>query len=280
MSHQDQVFIKMCEDIIKENVSTSNHPTRTKWADGTPAHTIKKFGVINRYDLSKEFPALTLRPVPFKSAIDEILWIWQKKSNKISELNSKIWDAWATYKEDGEKTIGKAYGYQLAKKYDFGDGVLRDQVDNVLHLLKNDPNSRRIMTNIFNFDDLKDMGLQPCAFQMIFNVSGKKLNGMLIQRSQDILTANGWNVMQYAVLMHMFAQVSDLETNEFIHVINDAHIYDRHVDQVKELIKRKTFPAPTFQMNKDIKNFYDFTVSDFSLDNYQTGEQIKVEVAI
>ncbi|MDR2458288.1 MAG: thymidylate synthase [Clostridiales Family XIII bacterium] len=271
MSYQDEVFIKMCTDILETGVSTDNHKTRTKWLDGTPAHTIKKFGIVNRYDLSKEFPALTLRPVPFKNAIDEILWIWQKKSNKTSDLNSQIWDLW----KDEDGTIGKAYGYQLGIKYNFGSNRIMDQVDNIIWQLKNTPNSRRMITNIFNFADLKDMGLEPCAYSMSFNVTGNKLNGLLNQRSQDVLTANAWNVLQYSVLLHIFAQISDLKIGEFVHVINDVHIYDRHIDIIEKLIKKDVYPAPKFIINKDKKNFYDFTVDDFVLENYKTGEQIK-----
>ncbi len=270
MSLTDQLFIKMCEDILDHGFSSEGQKVRPRWEDGTPAHTIKNFGVVNRYDLSREFPALTLRPTAIKSAVDEILWIWQKKSNNIHELNSKIWDQWA----DEEGSIGKAYGYQLGIPYRFPHGTM-DQVDNVLWQLKNQPYSRRILTNLFNFQDLMEMGLEPCAYSMTFNVTGKRLNGILNQRSQDILAANNWNVVQYAVLLHLFAQVSDLEVGELVHVIADAHIYDRHVPLVKELIQRKPFPAPTLKINPEIKDFYQFTVDDILVENYQTNPQIK-----
>lgn len=277
MSYADKVFINMCDDVLKNGVSTKGTTVRARWNDNTPAYTIKKFGVVNRYDLEKEFPALTLRPVPFKNCIDELLWIWVKKSNNIKDLNSKIWDAWA----NKSGSIGRAYGYQLQKKYDFGGGRVMDQVDNVLYQLKNTPNSRRIMTNIYNFSDLKMMGLEPCAYSMTFNVTNGKLNGILNQRSQDILTANAWNVCQYAVLIHMFAHVSGLKVGEFVHVISDAHIYNKHIDLVKDLIKRKPFKAPKFVLNKKVKDFYSFKVEDFSLVDYKAGEQIKnIEVAI
>lgn len=276
MSYADQVFKDMCLDIINNGDSTEGREVRPKWQDGAPAHTIKRFGVVNRYDLSKEFPILTLRPVPFKKAIDELLWIWQKKSNKVEDLGSKIWDAWA----DDHGSIGKAYGYQLGKKHKYPEGEF-DQVDRVLYDLKHQPYSRRIMTNIYVHEDLHEMNLYPCAYSMTFNVTGNKLNGILNQRSQDVLVANGWNVSQYATLLHMFAQVSGLEVGEFVHVIADAHIYDRHVPIVKDLIQRESFKGPQLMMNKDITNFYDFTVDDFVLTDYEKNPQIKnIPVAV
>lgn len=276
MSKADQLFVNMCTDIIENGFSSEGQTVRAKWADGVPAHTIKQFGVVNRYNLAEEFPALTLRPTAIKSCVDEVLWIWQKKSNKVSELSTHIWDSWA----DEKGTIGKAYGYQLGIKYKFGQGEM-DQVDNVLWQLKNSPYSRRIMTNIYNFADLSEMGLEPCAYSVTFNVTGKKLNAILNQRSQDTLTANNWNVVQYAVLTHMFAQVSGLEAGELVHVIADAHIYDRHVDIVKELIKRPQYPAPKFSLNPEIRNFYDFTLDDIHIENYETNPQVtNIPVAI
>lgn len=276
MSLADQIFIETCRNILDNGISDENLEVRPKWLDGTPAHTIKKFCIVNRYDLSKEFPIITLRRTAFKSAIDEILWIWQKKSNNVHDLNSHIWDSWA----DETGSIGKAYGYQLGKKSVYPEGEF-DQVDRVLYDLKHNPQSRRILTNIYNFEDLHEMHLYPCAYSMTFNVTGNKLNGILNQRSQDTLTANNWNVVQYAVLLHMFAQVSGLEAGEFVHVISDAHIYDRHIPIVEELLKNPQYPAPTFKMNKDVKNFYDFTVDDFELENYQyTKLDKKIEVAI
>jgi len=276
MSYADQVFINMCSDILENGVSTEGEKVRPKWEDGTYAYTIKKFGVVNRYDLSREFPALTLRKTAFKSAVDEILWIWQKKSNNVHELNSHIWDSWA----DENGSIGKAYGYQLCVKHQYKEGEM-DQVDRVLFDLKNNPYSRRIMTNLYVHQDLHEMNLYPCAYSMTFNVTGNKLNAVLNQRSQDILTANNWNVVQYAVLLHMIAQVSGFEAGELVHVIADAHIYDKHIPLVRELICREPFPAPVFHINKDIRNFYDFTVEDVSLENYMTGPQIKnIPVAV
>ena len=276
MSKADQLFVNMCSDIIENGFSSEGQVVRAKWEDGTPAHTIKKFGVVNRYDLSEEFPALTLRPTAIKSCVDEILWIWQKKSNDIKDLSTHIWDSWSG--EDG--TIGKAYGYQMGVKYKFPHGEM-DQVDNVLWQLKNTPYSRRIMTNMYNFSDLTEMGLEPCAYSMTFNVTGNKLNAILNQRSQDILTANNWNVVQYAVLTHMFAQVSGLQVGELVHVISDAHIYDRHVDIIKELITRPQYPAPKFSLNPEIKNFYDFTLEDIRIDDYQKNPQVKnIPVAV
>lgn len=276
MSLADQIFIDTCRNILDNGISDENLDVRPKWLDGTPAHTIKKFCIVNRYDLSKEFPIITLRRTAFKSAIDEILWIWQKKSNNVHDLNSHIWDSWA----DETGSIGKAYGYQLGKKSIYPEGEF-DQVDRVLFDLKHNPQSRRILTNIYNFEDLHEMHLYPCAYSMTFNVTGNKLNGILNQRSQDTLTANNWNVVQYAVLLHMFAQVSNLEVGEFVHVISDAHIYDRHIPIVEEILKNPQYPAPIFKMNKDVKNFYDFTVDDFELEGYQyTKLDKKIEVAI
>ena len=277
MSRADQIFIDMCKDVLENGFSSEGQKVRAVWeSDGAPAHTIKKFGVVNRYNLQDEFPALTLRPTPVKNCVDELLWIWQKKSNRIADLKSHIWDAWA----DETGTIGKAYGYQLGVKYKFAQGEM-DQVDNVLWQLKNAPYSRRIMTNIYNFADLSEMGLEPCAYSMTFNVTGNKLNAILNQRSQDILVANNWNVFQYAILTMMFAQVSGLGPGEFVHMIADAHIYDRHVPIVKEMIERPTFPAPKVTLNPEIKNFYDFTVDDVIVENYQANPQIKgIPVAV
>jgi len=281
MSYADHVFIQMCRDIIDNGTDTRGELVRPHWEDGQKAYTVKRFGVVNRYDLSKEFPAITLRKTALKSCVAEILWIWQKKSNRIDELPSHIWDSWA----DENGTIGKAYGYQLAQKYKFKHGVM-DQVDNVLWQLKNTPYSRRIMTNLYNFADLSEMGLEPCAYSMTFNVTKNSkgelvLNSMLNQRSSDVLTANNWNVVQYAVLTHMFAQVSGMKVGEFVHVIADAHIYDRHIPLVEELIAREPLPAPTFWMNPEVKDFYDFTVDDVKLIDYNTHEQIKgIPVAI
>lgn len=269
MSYADKVFIDMCQDILDHGYSTEGEKVRPKWEDGTYAYTIKRFGVVNRYDLSKEFPALTLRRTAFKSAVDEVLWIWQKKSNNIHDLKSHIWDEWAD--EDG--SIGKAYGYQLGVKHQYKEGMM-DQVDRVLYDLKENPYSRRIMTNIYVHEDLHEMNLYPCAYSMTFNVTDDKLNAVLNQRSQDVLAANNWNVVQYAVLLHMIAQVSGLKAGELLHVIADAHIYDRHIPLIKELISREPLPAPTFWINPEIKNFYDFTTDDVRLDNYQTGPQI------
>ncbi len=276
MSYADKVFIKNVKQILKYGYSDEKENVRPKWPDGTPAHTVKSFCIVNRYDLKKEFPIITLRQTYYKKAIDEILWIWQKKSNNIHELNSKIWDSWA----DENGTIGKAYGYQLGVKHKYKEGMF-DQVDRVLYDLKNNPASRRMLTNIFVHQDLHEMGLYPCAYSMTFNVSGNKLNGLLNQRSQDMLTANNWNVLQYAVLLYMFAQVSGLEVGEFVHVIADAHIYDRHIPIIKKMIKGKQHKAPKFKINKDVKDFYKFKVEDFSFENYKYNSiKDKFEVAI
>lgn len=270
MSKADTIFVDMSRDILDNGYSTEGQDVRARWEDGSSAYTIKRFGIVNRYDLSKEFPALTLRPTGWKNAIDELLWIWQKKTNDITQLQSHIWDAWA----GEDNTIGKAYGYQLGKQYNFRQGRM-DQVDNVIWQLKNTPASRRIMTNIYNFEDLSKMGLEPCAYSMTFNVTDNRLNAILNQRSQDVLVANNWNVVQYAVLVHMLAQVCGYEAGELVHVIADAHIYDKHVPLVEELIGRTQYPAPKFEMNPDVKDFYEFTLDDFKLENYQAGPQIK-----
>ena len=276
MSKADKLFVNMCERILTEGFSTEGEAVRARWEDGTPAYTIKTFGVVNRYDLSEEFPALTLRPTAIKSAMDEILWIWQRKSNNIHDLKPHIWDEWA----DADGSIGKAYGYQMAQKYKFAQGEM-DQVDNVLWQLKHQPQSRRIMTNIYNFADLSEMNLEPCAYSMTFNVTGSKLNAILNQRSQDILAANNWNVVQYAILLMMFAQVSDLVPGELIHVISDAHIYNRHVPVIEALIRRPQYPAPKVRLNPDIRDFYDFTTADITVEAYQTNPQIKnIPIAI
>lgn len=276
MSKADNLFIDMCNDIINNGYSTEGEKVRPKWADGMYAYTIKRFGIVNRYDLSKEFPAITLRRTYIKSAIDELLWIWQKKSNNVNDLKTHVWDAWA----DESGSIGKAYGYQLGVKHKYREGMM-DQVDRVIYDLKNNPFSRRIMTNIYVHQDLSEMNLYPCAYSVTFNVTGNKLNAILNQRSQDVLTANNWNVVQYAVLVHMMAQVTGFEAGELVHVIADAHIYDRHIPIVKELITRKTYPAPEFSMNPDIKDFYKFTLDDFSIKNYETGPQVEnIPVAV
>lgn len=282
MSLADKIFIDMCQDILDNGVSTEGEKVRPHWEDGTSAYTIKKFGVVNRYDLSKEFPAITLRKTAIKSCTDEMLWIWQLKSNNVNDLHSHVWDEWA----DETGSIGKAYGYQMGVKHKYEEGMF-DQVDRVIYDLKNNPFSRRIMTNIYVHQDLSEMHLYPCAYSMTFNVTQKKgddkltLNAILNQRSQDILAANNWNVCQYAVLMHMLAQVCDMRVGELVHVIADAHIYDRHIPIIKELIQRPTYDAPTFWLNPDVKDFYEFTRNDVRLDNYVTGPQIKdIPIAI
>ena len=326
MSKCDAYFIDMCTEILEQGITTEGEKVRPHWEDGSPAYTIKKFGQITEYDLKTEPPVLTLRRVPVKSAIDELLWIWQKKSNNIHALNSRIWDAWA----DEEGSIGKAYGYQLAQKYRCRDvsreglsaafpgyvfreeqteavEVFRDsetgrvaavrkngrwhmdQVDKVIYDLKNTPYSRRILTTLWNPEDLADMRLSPCAYSMTFNVTENKdsgrlvLNGILNQRSQDILTAFAWNEFQYGVgLMYMLAQVCAMEVGKFVHVVADAHIYDRHVELVKGLCERVPRKVPKVWVNPAVKDFYRFTVEDLRLLEYEVaGEQIKgIPVAV
>lgn len=282
MSYADRVFIEMCRDIIDHGTDTSGEKVRPKWEDGSAAYTIKRFGIVNRYDLSKEFPALTLRRTAIKSCTDEMLWIWQKKSNNIHELKSHIWDSWA----DETGSIGKAYGYQMGVEHVYKEGMF-DQTDRVIYDLKNNPYSRRIMTNLYVHQDLHEMNLYPCAYSMTFNVTKERgtdrliLNGILNQRSQDVLTANNWNVCQYAVLMHMLAQVCGMKAGEFVHVIADAHIYDRHVPLVEELIGREPLPAPKFWLNPEVRDFYAFTADDVKLTDYETHEQIRdIPVAV
>ena len=275
MSLADKIFIDMCKDILENGTSTEGEKVRPHWEDGTPAYTIKKFGVVNRYDLRKEFPLLTLRRTALKSATDEILWIWQQKSNNINDLHSHIWDEWA----DENGSIGKAYGYQMGVKHKYKEGMM-DQVDRVIYDLKNNPFSRRIMTNIYVHQDLSEMNLYPCAYSMTFNVTQRKgedkltLNAVLNQRSQDVLAANNWNVAQYSVLVHMLAQICNMYVGELVHVIADAHIYDRHIPIIEELITRETYDAPTFWLNPEVTDFYKFTRDDVKVENYVTGEQV------
>jgi len=276
MSLADKIFVDMCRDILDNGYTSEGEEIRPKWEDGTPAHSIKKFGVVNRYDLSKEFPILTLRPTYLKSSIDELLWIWRKKSNNVNELNSKIWNAWAN--EDG--SIGKAYGYQLGLKHKYKEGEF-DQVDRILYDLKHNPQSRRILSSIYNFQDLCEMTLYPCAYSMTFNVEGDRLNAILNQRSQDMLVANNWNVCQYAALTHMFAQASGLKAGELVHIIADAHIYDRHIPLVEEVIKNPQYPAPEFKIDKTVTDYYKFNVDSFNLIDYKFSElKQRIPVAI
>ena len=276
MSRADEIYRATCLDILENGFWDTDLQVRPKWADGTPAHTVKKFGVVNRYDLREEFPIMTLRRTYWKSAIDEILWIWQKKSNRLDELGSHVWDEWA--QPDG--TIGKAYGYQLGVKHKYPEGEF-DQVDRVLYDLKHNPASRRILTSIFNHADLHEMALAPCAYSMTFNVTGNTLNAILNQRSQDMLTANNWNVCQYAALVHMFAQVSGLQVGELVHVIADCHIYDRHVELVKKMLDNPTFEAPKFVVDPSVTDFYAFTKDSFKMVDYQCNKfDYEIPIAI
>ncbi len=276
MSRADEIYRATCLDILQNGFWDTDLQVRPKWADGTPAHTVKKFGVVNRYDLREEFPIMTLRRTYWKSAIDEILWIWQKKSNRIDELGSHVWDEWAG--PDG--TIGKAYGYQLGVKHKYPEGEF-DQVDRVLYDLKHNPASRRILTNIYNHADLNEMNLAPCAYSMTFNVTGNTLNAILNQRSQDMLTANNWNVCQYAALVHMIAQVSGLQAGELVHVIADCHIYDRHVDLVKRMLDNPAYDAPKFEIDKSVTDFYAFTKDSFKMVDYQCNKfDYEIPIAI
>ena len=276
MSRADEIFIQNCRDILDHGIWDTDREVRPRWEDGAPAHTVKKFGIVNRYDLSKEFPILTLRRTYWKSAIDELLWIWQAKSNNVHDLRTRVWDAWA----DENGSIGKAYGYQLGVKHHYPEGDM-DQVDKVLWDLKHNPASRRIMTNIYTFADLSEMALYPCAYSMTFNVTGNRLNAILNQRSQDMLAANNWNVVQYAVLTMMIAQVSGFEPGEFVHVIADAHIYDRHVPAIEEIIRNEPKPAPQFFLDPKVTDFYAFTRDSFRMENYEYSEFTgKIPVAV
>ena len=276
MSRADEIFIQNCRDILDNGIWDTDREVRPRWEDGSPAHTVKKFGIVNRYDLSQEFPILTIRRIYWKSAIDELLWIWQAKSNNVRDLRTRVWDAWA----DENGSIGKAYGYQLGVKHHYPEGDM-DQVDKVLWDLKHNPASRRIMTNIYTFADLSEMALYPCAYSMTFNVSGNKLNAILNQRSQDMLAANNWNVVQYAVLTLMMAQVSGFEPGEFVHVIADAHIYDRHVPTIEEIIRNAPKKAPKFIIDPDVKDFYAFTRDSFRMEGYEYSDFTgKIPVAV
>ena len=276
MAYADQIFRQNCLDILNHGVRDDNLTVRPHWKDGASAHTIKKFGVVNRYDLQKEFPILTLRRTYWKSAVDELLWIWQKKSNNVRDLSSHIWDAWA----DASGSIGKAYGYQLGVRHHYKEGDM-DQVDRVLYDLKHNPASRRILTNLYNFADLSEMALYPCAYSMTFNVSGDTLNAILNQRSQDMLAANNWNVVQYAVLVHMFAQVSGLKAGELVHVIADCHIYDRHIPIIEKMLAEPEHPAPKFAVDPSVTDFYAFTTDSFTLENYEYSPfEDKIPIAV
>ena len=276
MSKADQQFVSMCKNILDHGTTTEGEKVRPHWEDGTPAYTIKNFGVTARYDLREEFPALTLRRTALKSAMDEVLWIYQRKSNNVNDLNSHIWDEWA----DETGSIGNAYGYQIAQVTHYADGDF-DQMDRVLYDLKHTPFSRRIITNMYNVHDLPEMHLYPCAYNVTYNVTQDPdedrlvLNMVLMQRSQDILAANNWNVCQYAILLMMVAQSVGMIAGELLHVIVDAHIYDRHVDIVRELIERPQYPAPKVSLNPDVKDFYDFTTDDLIVEDYQHGTQVK-----
>lgn len=282
MSKADEIFRAMCSDIIENGTTTEGQKVRPRWPDGEPAYTIKRFGICNRYDLREEFPALTLRRTALKSCMDEILWIYQKKSNNIHDLKPHIWDAWA----DESGSIGRAYGYQVGKVSHYADGDY-DQMDRVLKDLKETPFSRRIITNLYSIEDLYLMNLYPCAYNCTYNVTDDRrkdgrltLNMVLTQRSQDVLAANNWNVCQYAILLMMVAQVSDMVAGELVHMIADAHIYDRHVPLIKELISRDPYPAPTVTLNPEVHDFYAFTTDDLIVENYQFGPQItNIEIA-
>ena len=276
MSRADEIFIQNCRDILENGVWDTDREVRPRWEDGTPAHTVKKFGIVNRYDLKEEFPILTIRRTYWKTSLDELLWIWQKKSNNINELRGHIWDQWA----DESGSIGKAYGYQLGVKHHYPEGDM-DQVDRVIYDLKHNPASRRIMTNIYNFADLSEMALYPCAYSMTFNVSGNTLNAILNQRSQDMLAANNWNVVQYAMLLMMMAQVAGLEAGELVHVIADAHIYDRHVPIIEDMIKNAPLPAPKMSLDPEVQDFYAFTRDSFKLEGYEYCPfEAKIPVAV
>ncbi len=275
MSLADKIFIDNCRNILENGVWDKEFDVRPRWEDGSPAYTKKCFAIVNRYNLAEEFPIMTLRRTAIKTAVRELLWIWQKKSNNINDLDAHIWDKWA----DESGSIGKAYGYQLGIKHQYKEGEF-DQVDRVIFDLKNKPNSRRIITNIYNHADLSQMHLYPCAYSMTFNVSGGKLSAILNQRSQDMLAANNWNVVQYSVLVHMLAQISGLEVGEFVHVIADAHIYDRHIPIIERLIERETYDAPKFTLDKAVSDFYKFNENSFTLENYKYNEFTdRIEVA-
>ena len=276
MSRADEIFIQNCKEILTNGIWDTDRQVRPKWSDGQSAHTVKKFCIVNRYDLSKEFPILTIRRTYWKSAVDELLWIWQKKSNNVHDLRSHVWDAWA----DENGSIGKAYGYQVGVKHHYPQGDM-DQIDKVIWDLKHNPASRRIMTSLYTFADLSEMALYPCAYSMTYNVTGNKLNAILNQRSQDMLAANNWNVVQYSVLVHMMAQVSGLQVGELVHVIADAHIYDRHVPIVEKMLEKEARPAPRFVMDKSVTDFYQFTRDSFSLEGYDPQPfEDKIPVAI
>ena len=268
MSQADKYFIEEAVHLLTEGFNDKDYPVRPKWPD------------VRRYDLSKEFPALTLRTQAFKGVVRELLWMWQKKSNVVDELGKSaiIWKAW----ERPDGTIGKTYGYQLGQvhHYEYGDF---DQVDNLIYLLKNKPMDRRMIVTMWNPADLHDMALPPCVYESLWYVADGKLNCTLIQRSGDLLAAaasGGWDTMEYAILVHMLAQVCGYQVGELVHIVDNLHIYDRHTDAVRECLGNPEYPAPKLWINPEVKDFYAFTEDDFRLDNYQSTKlSTKFEVA-
>ena len=300
MSLADKYFKEAANKILTEGYSDESMQVRPHWEDGTPAHTIKTFCYVCRYDLSKEFPILTLRRQAFKTMIKELLWMWQMKSNNINDVDFHIWDQWA----DENGSIGKTYSYQLAQKYGHhkikegedlssypsaeigNDGwVYLDQVDGVLYDLKNNPASRRIITNMWQIKDLKDMNLAPCVYETLWDITPDgKLNMTLIQRSGDMCAAaapGGFDTIEYATLLYLMAHVCGYKPGEFVHIVNNLHIYDRHIDIIKKVCNNPEYDAPKLWINTDKTDFYDFTIDDFKLIDYQSTKlEEKIEVAI
>lgn len=278
MSQADYKLLNNYISILKDGEWDLNENVRPKWSDGKPAHTIKKFGIVNRYNLQEEFPISGVRKTNWKGAIDEIIWIWLLKSNNVKDLNSKIWDQWANIgNKPGQEigSIGKAYGYQLgAKTIVTKNGKKIDQVDNVINELITNPANRRILTEIFNHSELHEMNLAPCVHEATFNVSNGTLNMTLNQRSNDTLAAGSWNVVQYAALLHMMAQATGLKAGELLHVVTDSHCYDKHVPMELEIIFNRCTLIQKKLMTEKIKEL-EKVYNGLKIPRYQINEVFK-----
>ncbi len=263
MSLADTQYLQIIENILDHGYYANN---RTGIATYKLPHQVMQF------NLAEEFPILTTKFVAFKTAIKELLWIWQLQSNDVRQLqamNVKVWDEWM--REDG--TIGKAYGYQIAKY---------KQLDNLLDMLQKDPQSRRMIVTLWNIEDLPDMALQPCAYETLWDVTDGRLNCMLIQRSGDMGLGVPFNTAQYAALVHMIAQVSGLQAGQFTHVINNAHIYENHVEALRTQLERReeALSAPILRINPDVTDFYDFKAEDIILEGYEHLGKLSMTVAV
>ena len=280
MSKADQFFRDQMKVIRETGFNDKDFKVRAKWeADNAPAHTVKTFGYVTRYDLSKEFPILTLRSQGFKGAVKECLWIFQKKSTNINDLGLHIWDAWAD--ENGD--LGRTYAYSLREKIQYPEGAF-DQVDYLLYQLKNNPMDRRMMLQLFDPHNVIHTKLPPCVMTYLFDVAGGKLNMTVIQRSADALAAGaagGWDEVGEAVLQHMLAQVSGLQVGTMVHLVNNLHVYDRHMQYIDEILANPEYESPVLKVNPNVTNFYDFKPEDFELVGYKSTKlSTKFDVAV